>query len=377
MTTVGHSIRETHSQQGEFWRGRRVLITGNTGFKGAWLSLWLQGLGATVTGYSLSAPTDPSLFNLAGLGESMDCVTADLRDLSRLQRAVCDAQPELIFHLGAQAVVRQSYDDPVETFETNVMGTVHVLEAARKADSVCGVIVVTSDKCYENRGQEQAYRETDALGGHDPYSCSKACAELVASAYRRSFFADGPAIATVRAGNVIGGGDWATDRLIPDCMRALLNGRSIHIRNPHAVRPWQHVLEPLGGYLAVARRLLLGDDSISTEFNFGPQHQDARPVRWIVEQLTALWGEDATWNADEGKHPHEAHYLTVDSSRAHSELGWKPRLGLGTALEWTVAWFRAYAAEMDMRQITLQQIQDYERLECLHGGNDVPLLRVA
>ena len=323
-----------------FWNGRRVLVIGNTGFKGSWLSLLLHRLGAKVIGLSLPPPTQPSLFALAGLADLVPTIQVDIRDFPRLRGAVAELQPDMLFHLAAQALVRTSYREPVETFATNVMGTVHVLEAVRSVTSVRSVIVVTSDKCYENREWPWAYRETEAMGGDDPYSSSKGCAELVAAAYRRSFF---PAIATARAGNVIGGGDWAADRLLPDCVRALTTDQPIVIRNKSAVRPWQHVLEPLCGYLLLAERLA-ADNEFADAWNFGPADEDAMPVGWLASFVVREWGQQASWCEVPAEAVHEAGALKVDASRARAKLGWSPRLRLADALRWTIEWHRRLSA---------------------------------
>lgn len=352
----------------DFWRGRRVLLTGHTGFKGGWLSLWLESMGAKVAGYSLPAPTEPSLCEIAGVERSIDATRGDIRDLTALSASARKFAPEVVFHLAAQALVRPSYDDPVGTYSTNVMGTVNVLEAVRQCPSVRSVVVVTSDKCYENREREQGYREDEAMGGYDPYSSSKGCAELVTAAYRNSFFSPDDhsrhkvAIASGRAGNVIGGGDWATDRLVPDMIRAIVAGRTVKIRNPNAVRPWQHVLEPLGGYLLLAERLHEEGPKFSGGWNFGPLEGDARRVEEIVQRLTAGWGDGARWEADRGAHPHEARFLKLDCSKAHALLGWRPRLDVDTALSWTVDWYRAWRAGKDVRALSLQQISTYSTL---------------
>jgi CDP-glucose 4,6-dehydratase len=339
-----------------FWHGRRVLLTGHTGFKGAWLALWLEKLGADVLGFSLDAPSEPSLWSLAG---SAAGVHGDVRDLDAVRAAVRRHRPEVVLHLAAQAIVRRSFDDPVGTYATNVMGTVNVLEAARGADEVRAVVVVTSDKCYENREWVWGYREHEAMGGKDPYSSSKGCAELVTHAYRATYFADGPRVASGRAGNVIGGGDWGQDRLVPDMMRAALAGEPVKVRNPEAVRPWQHVLNPLEGYLLLAERLCAGDD-VADGWNFGPTDEDARPVRWLADRLCELWGDGLHWESDAGPHPREAHYLKLDASKARAELGWTPRWDLPEALERIVEWYRALAAGADVRETTLRQIAAYE-----------------
>jgi CDP-glucose 4,6-dehydratase len=345
-----------------FWRGRRVFLTGHTGFKGSWLALWLHQLGAEVTGLALRAET-PSLFEQARVNELVGDIEADIRDLPAVEAAIAAARPEVVFHLAAQPLVRLSYAAPVETFATNVLGTAHVLDACRRVDGIKAVVCITSDKCYENRETDRPYREDDAMGGHDPYSASKGASELVVSAYRRSFFhADGQArLASVRAGNVIGGGDWAVDRLIPDLVRAMIAGQPPLIRSPDSIRPWQHVLEALGGYLAIAERLARGDDNAATGWNFGPADDDARPVRWIVERMTAAWGTPG-WELSGGPQPHEAKLLKLDCAKARDELGWRPVLTLAQALDWIVAWHKAVAAGADARAETVAQITDYMAL---------------
>ena len=333
----------------EFWRDRRVLVTGHTGFKGSWLSLWLHRMGASVSGLSLPPPTIPSLFALAGLDALIAGTIADIRDLDAVRTAMRRYQPEFVFHLAAQPIVRHAYRDPIETYATNVMGTAHILEAARDVAGLSGVVVVTSDKCYENREWPWAYRESDALGGQDPYSSSKGCAELVAAAYRRSFL---PIIATVRAGNVVGGGDWADDRLLPDCIRALNAGKPVEIRNSHAVRPWQHVLEPLCGYLLLAERLHQDPAAFADAWNFGPMDDAARSVGWVASFVCDRWNNGARWHEISADAPHEAGVLRVDSSRARYALGWTPRLPLSDALGWTVEWHRRLAAGESALAIT-------------------------
>jgi CDP-glucose 4,6-dehydratase len=346
-----------------FWHGRRVLVLGHTGFKGSWLCLWLHRMGADIAGLSLPSPTEPSLYSLAGLHGVVATTYGDVRDLDVVTDAVRTWQPEIVFHLAAQALVRASYRQPVATYATNVMGTVHVLEAVRATPSVRSVVVVTSDKCYENREWAWGYRESDALGGHDPYSNSKACAELVVAAYRRSFLAVPGGrvvgVATTRAGNVIGGGDWADDRLLPDCMRALSAGRCIEIRNPHAIRPWQHVLDPLRGYLLLAEHLHADAATFGDAWNFGPADDDARPVSWIVSRVVEQWGEGAAWSLACGDAPHETNWLKVDASRARMKLGWAPRLTLADALAWTVAWYRCLSAGAAARALTEEQLGCY------------------
>lgn len=351
----------------DFWKNKRVLVTGHTGFKGSWLSLWLKELGAEVTGYSLAAPTTPSLFELARVADGINSINGDIRDLSALRQVVDSQRPEIVLHLAAQSLVRRSYQDPVETYATNVMGTVHLLEAARHSDTVKAVIVVTSDKCYENREWVWGYREIDAMGGYDPYSSSKGCAELLTAAYSRSFFdsskGKSASVASVRAGNVIGGGDWAEDRLVPDIMRAWLEGRSVLIRNPNAVRPWQHVLDPLGGYLSLTEKLYETGAGFNEGWNFGPREEGAQTVGYIVQRLGKLWGDGtAAWNVDEGEHPHEANYLKLDCSKAHAKLGWQPRLNIERALSATANWYRAYQRGEDVRQFSIEQIREYQNL---------------
>ena len=348
-----------------FWRGRRVLLTGHTGFKGSWLSLWLQHLGAQLVGYALPPPTTPNLFSSIDLADGMLSITGDVRDLSRLRSVFDEHKPEIVIHMAAQSLVRRSYAEPVETYATNVMGTVNVLENCRQSDSVKAVVNVTSDKCYENQGWLPGYRENDPMGGYDPYSSSKGCAELVTAAYRRSFFAgdSGQSIglASARAGNVIGGGDWAEDRLIPDMMRAAMAGRTVRLRNPHAVRPWQHVLEPLSGYLLLAERLYHDGPLFAEGWNFGPAEEDAKPVEWIAREMASLWTA-MNWEKDDASHPHEAHYLKLDCSKARARLGWTPRLPLVDALSWTVQWYKAYDNNADMRRLTEAQIENYNEL---------------
>jgi CDP-glucose 4,6-dehydratase len=347
----------------EFWRGRKVLVTGHTGFKGAWLVAWLDRLGADVTGFALEPPTRPSLFESARLRERCTDRRGDVRDLDAVTAAVASAKPEVVLHLAAQPLVRASYQEPVATFATNVQGTVHVLEAVRKVGGVRAVVVVTSDKCYENRETGEAYREDDAMGGHDPYSASKGCAELATAAYRRSFFAGGPALASVRAGNVIGGGDWAADRLLPDLLQAFAAGRPALVRNPVAVRPWQHVLDPLCGYLLLAERLVRDGGDFARAWNFGPDPRGAVPVGVLATQMARLWGDGQLDVAPVPHGPHEAQLLHLDPTRARTDLRWQPRLDLDTALAWTVAWHKAWVADpAAARTITQEQIAAYASL---------------
>ncbi len=340
----------------DFWRGRRVLVTGHTGFKGAWLSLWLSRLGALVTGLSNGVPTEPSLFRLAQLDELVAGRHVDVRDERAVALVVEETHPEVIFHLAAQPIVRRSLESGAETFATNVLGTVHVLEAARRAPPAA-LIVVTSDKVYADDGARRAFGEEDALGGSDPYSASKAAADLAAGAYRASF---GLPVATARAGNVIGGGDWSEDRLVPDAVRAAAHGTTMLVRNPSAVRPWQHVLCPLGGYLMLAERLA-SDPWVARPWNFGPDGEDMRPVRWVLEQLSRLWGPALRWELDAREQPRETEHLAVDASAARELLGWRPPWALERALEQTVAWYRDQATGGPPRELALAQLDAFTR----------------
>lgn len=341
-----------------FWQGKPVLVTGHTGFKGGWLSLWLQRLGAQLHGYSLPASTKPSLFQEARIAEGMTHAEGDVRDLPGLQACMNSARPEIVFHLAAQALVRQSYLDPTDTMTTNVIGTMNVLEAVRSAPSVKAVIVVTSDKCYENREWHWPYRENEAMGGRDPYSASKACTEILTAAWRASFLAgQSVAVATARAGNVIGGGDWSADRLVPDALRAWQQEETLLVRYPQAVRPWQHVLEPLAGYLTLAENLYHG--KCAEAWNFGPSDADMHPVSALLDTLARSWGDGAAWQTDDRPHPHEAGLLRLDSSKARSQLGWQPRLDIDQALEWVSQWHRSWMGGGDMRAVTLAQIEQY------------------
>jgi len=348
-----------------FWKGKKVLITGHTGFKGAWLSLWLQDLGAKVIGISLDSPTTPSLYEQANVAKGMISLRQDIRNGEAIKQLFQQHKPEIVFHLAAQPLVRLSYREPVETYEINVMGTLHVLEGIRSVDSVRSAVMITTDKCYQNKEWVWGYRETDTLGGHDPYSSSKGAAELLISSYRNSYFPQDKysehktAIASTRAGNVIGGGDWAEDRLIPDIIKAFKNHETVIIRNPKSTRPWQHVLEPLSGYLKLAEQLEKNGDQYAEAWNFGSAEIDARPVQWIVEKMAKLWGENANWINDKSEHPHEANYLKLDCSKAHMKLNWYPRWDLSETLLRIVEWHKLKDAHNNYRKLCLTQINDY------------------
>jgi CDP-glucose 4,6-dehydratase len=352
----------------EFWKGKRVFVTGHTGFKGSWLCLWLDKLGASVTGYALPPPTEPSLFEMASVAKSMQSITGDVTDLASLQRALDAAQPEIVIHMAAQSLVRYSYDQPVETFSTNVLGTTHLLEAVRRVPSVRAVVAVTSDKCYYNEEWVWGYREDSRLGGHDPYSASKACAELVVASYQQSFFSrragsNVAAVGSSRAGNVIGGGDWAADRLVPDILRSLLKNQPTLIRNPQATRPWQHVLEPLHGYLMLAERLYTDGHAFASAWNFGPPEESEKTVGWIIERLYRLWGVTFEWERDRDLGPPESTFLKLDASKARANLGWRPKLDLPTTLDWIVKWTRKYEAGEDMRKVCTEEIARFMAID--------------
>lgn len=349
-----------------FWKGRRVLLTGHTGFKGSWLALWLQHLGAEVTGLSLEPPTAPSLFEVATVAHGMRSLRGDIRDQAAVEGAVSQAVPEVLLHLAAQALVRPSYQDPLGTYTTNVIGTLNVLLAARQAPNLRSILIVTTDKCYENREWQRGYSEQDPMGGHDPYSSSKGCAELLTASMRSSYFPaarhpqHGIAVASARAGNVIGGGDWAVDRLVPDILRGIQSTGVATLRNPSAVRPWQHVLDPLAGYLTLAERLHDEGPSVGEAWNFGPDDADAWSVRQVADRVVAAWGDGASVQEAGGGGPHEAHWLKLDAAKARRRLGWRPRWNVGQAIDRTVAWARAHARGADMRKFTLEQILEYE-----------------
>jgi CDP-glucose 4,6-dehydratase len=346
-----------------FWNGRSVFVTGITGFKGSWLAMMLSELGAKVSGYALAPPTQPSLFDRARLGDKVDWASGDVRNAEHVALAIRARRPEVVFHLAAQPLVRVSYEQPVATFDTNVMGTVHVLEAVRSCPATQVVVIVTSDKCYEVHPSSTGYREEDRLGGHDPYATSKACAELVTTAYRRSFFEDrGPAIVTARAGNVIGGGDWARDRIVPDVVTALAASKAAIIRNPQCVRPWQHVLDPLAGYMLLAERAWEARRDLDPAWNFGPSPESMQPVSNLAGEICRHWGKEAHWRHDPSVQPHETERLTLDSERARRKLGWAPCLAYEQAVEWTTQWYRIVLGGADARLRTLRQIQEFEEM---------------
>lgn len=349
-----------------FWKGKKVFLTGHTGFKGSWLCMWLSSLGAEVTGYSLEPSTSPSLFELCNVKESLQRnIIADIRDSAKLNSAMQEARPEIVIHMAAQPLVRESYKNPVDTYEINVMGTINLLEAVRNCDSVVSVVNVTTDKCYENKEWAWGYRENEPLGGFDPYSSSKACSELITSAYRNSFLNNQNsnrriAIASARAGNVIGGGDWAADRLVPDSMKSIMNNQKIIIRNPNSIRPWQHVLEPLSGYLLLAENLYNYGEKYASAWNFGPSDEDARPVEWIVKEICRKW-DGASYEIDTSTHPHEAQYLKLDCSKAKTELKWHARWNLGQAIDKIIEFTVAYTEGQSLKEICQRQIDEYQQ----------------
>lgn len=343
----------------KFWKGRKVFLTGQTGFKGSWLSIYLNYLGAEVTGYALKPPTSPSLFQLCRVDQLVDSNIGDIRDGDKLKKVLYRAKPEIIIHLAAQPLVRESYINPVETYSINVQGVVNLLDAVRSCESARSLINVTTDKCYENVEQNKDFTESDPLGGYDPYSSSKACSEIVTAAYRRSFLSPKVAVATARAGNVIGGGDWAVDRLIPDFVRAILKDEKILVRYPQAIRPWQHVLEPLTGYLLLVQKLCLMGEKYAGAWNFGPKKKDAKSVDWIVKRLCQKWGQGASYTIDRGKHPHETHYLRLNIAKAQNKLGWIPQWDLDLALQKVVDWTLAYKNKQDLLKVCISQIEDY------------------
>ena len=352
----------------EFWNKKKILVTGHSGFKGSWLSLWLQKLNANVIGFSKSVPTNPSLFELANIENGMTSIIGNVCDYDKLEKTIKEYKPEIVIHMAAQAILRESYSNPIETYATNVMGTVNLLESIRKTDNVKVILNVTTDKCYEPNESSKGHLETDRLGGYDPYSNSKACSELVTSSFRNSFFnpkehqKHGISLASCRAGNVIGGGDWGKDRLIPDIMKGILNNKVIKIRNPNSTRPWQHVLDPLNGYLTLVEKLWSSGSEFSEGWNFGPLEDDERPVKWIVEKLTGLWAKDIRWNIDNNVNPHEENYLRLNCTKANSRLDWMPKLNLEQGLEWVIEWYKQYEQNNNMREITEQQIEEFQKL---------------
>jgi CDP-glucose 4,6-dehydratase len=342
-----------------FWHNKKVFITGHTGFKGSWLCLWLHFLGAKVTGYALKPPTEPSLFKLCKIDKLVRSIIGDVRNLKLLKKAMLSAKPEIVIHMAAQPLVRGSYRNPVDTFDINVMGTVNALEAVRSCKSVKAVINVTTDKIYENKERTTGYKENEPLGGYDPYSSSKACSELVTSAYRNSFLKNGVAVATARAGNVIGGGDWGVDRLVPDFIKAILKGNKIRIRNPKAIRPWQYVLDPLNGYLILAQKLYQNGQKYAEAWNFGPDDRDAKTVEWLVKRLCSKWGGNASYAIDNKKHPHETQTLKLDSSKAKARLKWKTKTHLENAIDKVIEWTKEYKEKKDLRRVCMDQIKEY------------------
>ena len=344
-----------------FWKGKKVYLTGHTGFKGSWLSLWLQNMGALVKGYSLDVNTKPALFTKANVAVEMESEIGDIRNLEQLTKSMVSFSPDILIHMAAQPLVRLSYLEPVDTYTTNVIGTVNVLEAARKCQNLKAIVSVTTDKCYENKEWEWGYRENESMGGHDPYSSSKGCAELVTSAYRRSFFSseDTASLASARAGNVIGGGDWAEDRLIPDILKAFEKSTPVVIRNPLSTRPWQHVLEPLSGYLVLAQELFLNGDNFAESWNFGPKDEDCKPVSWILDEMVKNWGNSASWVIDINNNPHEAGFLKLDCSKAGNRLKWQPNWNLEETLEMIVNWHQNYLKGINMNKECLKEINKY------------------
>jgi len=346
-----------------FWKGKKVYLTGHTGFKGSWLSLWLQNMGVIVKGYSLEVNTQPALFVQANVASEMESEIGDIRNLEQLTKSMVSFSPDILIHMAAQPLVRLSYQEPVDTYTTNVIGTVNVLEAARKCSDLKAIISVTTDKCYENKEWEWGYRENEPMGGHDPYASSKGCAELVTSAYRRSFFSTEhtASLASARAGNVIGGGDWAEDRLIPDILRAFEKSEPVVIRNPLSTRPWQHVLEPLSGYLVLAQELFLNGDEFAEGWNFGPKDEDCKPVSWILDKMVESWGGNASWSLDKKNNPHEAGFLKLDCSKAAIRLRWKPKWDLKLTLKSIVDWHQIYSNGGDIKKQCLKEINTYSK----------------
>jgi CDP-glucose 4,6-dehydratase len=346
-----------------FWKGKKVFVTGHTGFKGSWLSLWLQSMGAVVKGYALEPNTTPSLFTEAKVGQNMDSEIGDIRDLNHIVKSMTSFNPEILIHMAAQPLVRLSYQEPVLTYATNVMGTVNVLEAARKCNNLKAIVSVTTDKCYENKEWEWGYRENEPMGGHDPYSSSKGCAELVTAAYRKSFFNENNSafLASARAGNVIGGGDWSEDRLIPDILKAFEQNKTVVIRNPLSTRPWQHVLEPLSGYLVLAKHLYEEGSTYAEAWNFGPKDEDCKPVSWVLDKMVTKWGNGASWELDRNNNPHEAGYLKLDCSKAAMHLNWRPKWNLEDTLESIINWHQHYMSGKKIQEQCLLEIAKYQK----------------
>jgi CDP-glucose 4,6-dehydratase len=356
-----------------FWQGKRVFLTGHTGFKGSWLSLWLASLGANVRGYALNPPTSPSLFNEAKVDSIIDSKIGDIRDQDALHESMTEFNPDILIHMAAQPLVRYSYDAPIETYEVNVIGTAKVLEVARSCPNLKSIVNITTDKCYENDGRAEGYKESDPMGGYDPYSSSKGCAELVASAYRRSFLQEqGVGLASVRAGNVIGGGDWANDRLIPDILRSFENDRPVIIRNPKATRPWQHVLEPLSGYLVLAEKLYKNQKKYAEDWNFGPDEKDVKPVDWILDSMIENW-PGSSWELDQHPSPHEASLLKLDISKAESGLNWKPIWKLSYTLKKIITWHKAWINKENMQDVCFIEIEEYMKDMMLRNNKVIKL----
>ncbi len=352
---------ENLEMNSDFWNNKRVLITGHTGFKGSWLTIWLKKLGAEIIGFSNSIPTNPSLYELSEINSDITSITGDIRNLSAIHNTISQYKPQIVIHMAAQSLVGPSYNDPVETYSTNVMGTVNLFEAVRKSDDVSVVINVTSDKCYENKETLDGYVETDELGGYDPYSNSKACSELITSSFRNSFFNDTSIeknLASVRAGNIIGGGDWSKNRLIPDIIKSLQQELPLNLRNPDGIRPWQHVLDPLHGYLILAEHLWTNNPQFSEAWNFGPEQNSIKPVSWIIDQISEYWGSSINWEKSK-QHFHETHVLALNCSKSKSELNWIPKLNLTDSIKWTVDWFKEFYNKSDMRKITEKQIDNF------------------
>ena len=351
----------------DFWKDKKILLTGHTGFKGSWMSLWLQEVGAKVTGYSDSIPTNPSLFEVAEVEKGMNSIIGNVKDLEKLKKVISDYEPEIVIHMAAQSLVQGSYENPVETYSTNVMGTVNLLEAVRKSEKTKVVINVTSDKCYEEIEVERGFKETDPIGGHDPYSSSKGCSELITSAFRKSFFENKNSqkisLASVRAGNVIGGGDWAENRLVPDIMKGILKDESIKIRNPNFIRHWQHVLDPLNGYMILAEKLWNNEENYSESWNFGPIDDNAKPVSWMLDKFNEYWENGINWQQDTNEFNHENNFLKLDSTKSKTRLGWMSKIDLELAIKLIVDWYLEFKNESNMNKITKKQIQFFSKLK--------------